>query len=187
MAAPIYYEDQDLKFKRPVGSDWPLPVIDVFHLRTHDGTTFIGGHLWGDIIAADGYADLLITISPDNSPHLLYNVSVGRDSELQFFTNVTASNVGSLAIIRNRAYYSMVESNIALHHDPVITDLGDPYPAEYIPGGSGGNAAGGVVGGFGEFVPGPGTHLIRITNIGGQTMRASITLHWYQHTPRPTV
>lgn len=168
--------------RKKTGNENPLPIIPIFHERTHEGVAYIGGHLWDDSnrVADNGTADLLVVVPAGLVLHAEFAAAVGGESEFHFYDSTTVSGNGTATTIKNRAIYSSNTSSAAIYHTPTITDVGNAWPSHMIPGGGGPHSPGGINGEFSEFNLIAGNYLVRLINRSGQTQMMSIGVNFYE-------
>ena len=152
-------------------------VIDSPHQRIHDGVFFSGGFM--DAALANG-ASLEAIFRVVDGAHARIVISLGGDGTFEGFENTVVSDPGTPVSVLNRNRFSPNVATNLLFQGPTITNDGDSLAAEFIFGGSGGQATGGTATFFLEWILAPGDHLMRLTNDSGQVRRAQMNLDWYE-------
>lgn len=162
-------------------SSYPLPVIDLAQLRTHEGRMFTAGRLWdnGSKIASGAFADIAFTTSSTVGPHTILDVQVGGDAEVYFYEDAVISG-GTAVTPVNRNRRSARTTSATVVHTPTITSTGTLLESAFAPGGTGHKAGGGGGGFTGEFVTQfSKVYLVRVKNVSGsaQIVQANIWLY----------
>ena len=163
------------------GSERPLPVLDVNHLRLHEGRAYYAYYLNGSAnkLATDASLTIAAAWASGKTPHLVFNVTIGGDAEFEIFEgSVVSGGTSFTALTRNRTLTTPSSSAILIN--PTTTSNGTQITAEFIPGGSGGTASGGSTYSF-EYVLSPlTTYMFRVTNRSSQAQMAHIMIEWYE-------
>jgi hypothetical protein len=177
----VHYTDEDRQ--EQVSIDRPFPILNSSHIQGHKGNGYIAGY-YDAAIVNNGTMDIFILMSADRSAHAIWDIAVSADFTFQLFESIVVSGNGTGLSELNRARYSSNTSNHQIFHTPagVNVSAATAFPIKFIPGGSGGIATGGQDGGFDrEVILKKGlNYLFRLTNISGQTNKASLTLEWYE-------
>lgn len=161
-----------------VGSDSPLPTVDVNHLRLHEGRAYYVYRVEASL-AVNGHLDIAIAWPSGTLPHAVFNYQCGGDSRFYVYENPTTSGGTALTIHRRNRALATTSTGAAVY-EPTVTALGDEIFGEIITSGQGGTGAGG--GGYTyEYVLKPlTTYLFRLTNINAQAHIAELLIEWYE-------
>lgn len=159
-------------------SDRPFPVLDVNHLRLHEGRAYYTYYI-NPTLAVNGNLDIALAFPAGILPHAVFNYQCGGDSRFYVYENPTTSGGTSLTIHRRNRSLNTTSSGVAVYA-PTVTNLGTEIFAEIITSGQGGTGAGG--GGYTyEYVLKPlTTYLFRLTNINAQAHIAELLIEWYE-------
>jgi len=172
---------------------WPV-VISPNHYRTHAGQSFVSGHAWSEVSTrlADN-ASGVILIKPGGEMHIRFGVAASGDADVQLFRGATtsASTTARTATIQNKSGHTVKQSQATVRWGTsalvsastwTSTTWGSPYPAQFLPGGAGGNAGGGSIGDLvGELnLSTSYTYALRAINRSGLIGTVAMTLDWYE-------
>lgn len=174
------YTDKD-GVQQTVGSDRPYPIIDVNHLRMHEGRGFYAYHLnpYSSMLAAGASIDIAIAWASGKTPHLIYSANCGGDAEIYMYENATVTGGTSFtALNRNRT--SATTSSTAILINPTVSSLGTKLHGEFIAGGIGKKAGGGDAYASEQVLDDLTTYLFRLTNVNGTSHMAHLYLEWYE-------
>lgn len=171
------YTDKD-GVQQVSGSDRPLPIVDVNHLRLHEGRAYYAYRVEASL-AVNGNLDIAIAWPSGTLPHAVFNYQCGGDSRFYVYENPTTSGGTALTIHRRNRALATTSTGAAVYA-PTVTALGDEIFGEIITSGQGGTGAGG--GGYTyEYVLKPlTTYLFRLTNINAQAHIAELLIEWYE-------
>jgi hypothetical protein len=162
-------------------SDRPFPIVDVNHLRLHEGKAFKAYRIYPNATKlADGAScNIAIAWASGVYPHILMDASCGGSAELYMYEGATVSGGTSFtAVKRNRT--SATTSQSAILINPTVTVTGTEIDAELVAGGSGKKSGGGGSNSL-EIVLNPlTTYLFRLTNVSGSAQMAELFLEWYE-------
>lgn len=177
--SPAYVDKDGLSYI--ASSDRPFPVLDVNHLRLHEGRAFYAYKLnpYSSMLAAGASIDIAIAWAAGKTPHLIYSANCGGDAEIYMYENsVVTGGTEFTALNRNRT--SATASGSAILINPTVSSLGTQLHAEFIAGGVGKKAGGGDAYAS-EMVLSPlTTYLFRLTNVNGTAHMAHLYLEWYE-------
>ena len=97
-------------------------------------------------------------------------------------SRVEIAVAGDTLTAHNRNRFSSNVSSIVVTSSPTLgTDDGTQLATAVIPGGTGGNATGGISGSFEEWILKTNeSYLFRLTNISGNTKAVMLQLDWYE-------
>jgi len=162
-------------------SDRPFPIVDINHLRLHEGRAFKAYRIYPNATKlADGAScNIAIAWASGVYAHLLIDASCAGNAELYMYEGATVSGGTSFtAIKRNRT--STTTSQSAILINPTVTVTGTEIDAELVAGGSGKKSGGGGAGSL-EIILNPlTTYLFRLTNVSGAAQMAELFLEWYE-------
>ena len=162
-------------------SDRPFPIVDVNHLRLHEGRAFKAYRIYPAATKlADGAScNIAIAWASGVYAHILVDASCGGNAELYMYEGATVSGGTSFtAVKRNRT--SATTSQSAILINPTVTVTGTEIDAELVAGGSGKKSGGGGAGSL-EIILNPlTTYLFRLTNVSGTAHMAELFLEWYE-------
>jgi hypothetical protein len=162
-------------------SDKPFPIVDINHLRLHEGRAFKAYRIYPNATKlADGAScNIAIAWASGVYPHILMDASCGGNAELYMYEGATVSGGTSFtAVKRNRT--SATTSQSAILINPTVTVTGTEIDAELVAGGSGKKSGGGGAGSL-EMILNPlTTYLFRLTNVSGTAQMAELFLEWYE-------
>jgi hypothetical protein len=162
-------------------SDRPFPIVDINHLRLHEGKAFKAYRIYPNAtkLAAGASCNIAVAWASGIYAHLLVDASCGGDAELYIYEGATVSGGTSFtASKRNRT--SAITSQSAILINPTVTVTGTEIDAQIIAGGTGKKSGGGGSNVL-EMVLNPlTTYLFRLTNVNGTDHMAELLLEWYE-------
>jgi hypothetical protein len=162
-------------------SDKPFPIVDINHLRLHEGKAFKAYRIYPNSakLASGASCNIAIAWASNVYAHLLVDASCGGDAELYIYEGATVTGGTSFtAVKRNRT--SATTSQSAILINPTVTVTGTEIDAEIVAGGAGKKAGGGGSSAL-EMVLNPlTTYLFRLTNVNGTDHMAELLLEWYE-------
>lgn len=163
------------------GSEKPFPVADINHVRLHEGRAYYVYYLNGDAnpLANDASIDIAIAWGSGKTPHLVFDVNCGGDSEFQIYEGATVTGGTAFTAINRYRPSTNVSSSAALIN-PTVTSTGTTLASQFISGGSGGQAGGGAAFSFQYVLKPLTTYLFRLTNRSGQSHMAHTMIEWYE-------
>jgi len=158
--------------------------IDAVHHEIHEGETWIVSYKTPDAspIADNGTIIFAFTIG-NRYVHVSGRAAFGGDAEAELLENPTWTG-GTVMTPRNknRAKLEMA-STVTVVRDPTISADGLTLEDEFVPGGSGPQAVGGVAAQRAEWILKPGfRYAMRITNRAGTNQPGSLAAEWYEET-----
>jgi hypothetical protein len=163
------------------GSDYPLIVADINHVRLHEGRAFYAYKLapYATPLAAGSSIDLAVAWATGKTPHLVFNCNCGGDAEFYIYENaVVTGGTPFTAINRYRPSDNVSQSAVLIN--PTVTSLGNQLHAEMITGGSGKKATGGDAFSFQHVLSPLTTYLFRLTNVNSTAHMAFLQIEWYE-------
>ena len=174
------YTDKD-SIQQLAGSDRPFPILDINHLRLHEGRAFKAYRIYPEAtkLANGASCNIAIAWASGVYAHILVDASCGGNAELYMYEGATVSAGTSFtAIKRNRT--TAITSQSAILINPTVTVTGTEIDAELVAGGSGKKSGGGGTNSL-EIVLNPlTTYLFRLTNVSGTAQMAELFLEWYE-------
>jgi hypothetical protein len=176
---PAYVDKDGVSYI--ASSDKPFPIVDINHLRLHEGKAFKTYRIYPNATKlADGAScNIAIAWASGVYAHILMDASCGGNAELYIYEGATVSGGTSFtAIKRNRT--SATTSQSAILINPTVTVTGTEIDAELVAGGAGKKSGGGGSNSL-EMVLNPlTTYLFRLTNVSGAAQMAELFLEWYE-------
>ena len=177
--SPSYVDKDGVQYL--TSSDRPFPIVDINHLRLHEGRAFKAYRIYPDTTKlADGAScNIAIAWASGVYAHILVDASCGGNVELYIYEGATVSSGTSFtAVKRNRT--SATTSQSAILINPTVTVTGTEIDAEILAGGSGRKSGGGGTNAL-EIILNPlTTYLFRLTNVSGAAHMAELFLEWYE-------
>lgn len=176
---PAYVDKDGVSYI--ASSDKAFPVIDVNHLRLHEGRAFYAYKLYPDAakLVAGASIDIAIAWASGIKPHLVYDANCGGDAEIYLYENAVVTGGTALSsFARNRTVATTSASAILLN--PTVTSTGTLLEAEFIAGGTGKKSGGGIAGTTEQVLSPLTTYLFRLTNVNGTDHMAYLHLEWYE-------
>lgn len=159
-----------------------IVTISHEHHKIHESDLFLGG-LYNNAVADNGVIEILLQTAVGYTPHIYIKLAAGGDAEFRIFEGTTFSAAGAALDVEDVNRITKNSPLLTATSGPTITADGNQLDGtEYLPGGSGGNAAG-VQGAIGveQFVLDANeTYLLRLTNISGVTKPLNIKLAFYE-------
>ena len=164
-----------------MGSERSLPTLDIAHQRLHEGRAFYAYKFHGstDKLADGAFATIAIACAEGCDMHMLVEVECGGASEFYWYEDSEVSSGSGFTAI-NRKRSSTNASDTAILINPTIDTAGTLLIAKAIPGGSGGNAAGGAGYSFEYVLKDLTTYVFQLKNVSGQSRDAHLLLEWYE-------
>lgn len=143
----------------------------------NSGKSYGVSHIFTGVLnGASG--DLLISAPADFNLSIRFEFDAGGNAESLVFEEPTVSANGTEITPRNRNRTFPDASGVQVFHSPTVTDPGLELLDTFVPGGTGGNAAGGDDS-TRVFVLAAGkSYLVRLTNRSGTTGDLSISVIW---------
>lgn len=176
---PAYVDKDGVSYI--ASSDKPFPMIDVNHLRLHEGRAFYAYTLYPEAakLAAGASINIAIAWASGIKPHLVYDANCGGDAEIYLYENAVVTGGTTLSSFsRNRTIATTSASAILLN--PTVTSTGTLLEAEFIAGGTGKKSGGGITGTTEQILAPLTTYLFRLTNVNGTSHMAYLHLEWYE-------
>lgn len=164
--------------KYPIGE---VETIDHAHDQTHKGHYFSGG-FYNSSVADTTSMELLIQNGSVSTFHMKLGVVASGNSTVQIFEGTTFSGAGTTVTMTNHNRVSVTAFSGTVTHTPTLTLDGTQITATgFIPGGTKHTGGGGDFGFSNELILAKSTnYLIRVTNVSGSAMKASLSVEGYQ-------
>lgn len=179
-AEVLYIGDGLISFNDDAKDDQigALKTIPAQHYEVHEGETFTVSLLNTAITNTSTIIILLRTAA--KYAHLTFFASLGGDATLELIENPTVADAGTPMTEWNNKRYSTTEPTVTAFSAPSISVGNDPLEA-FLPGGRGGNSAGGLLRADVEFILKPNEdYALRLTNVSGNTKGGCIIASWYE-------
>jgi hypothetical protein len=174
------YTDKD-GVQQTVGSDRSMPILDINHLRLHEGRAFKAYRIYPDaaMLGAGASVNIAIAWASGVTPHILVDASCGGDAELYIYEGATVTGGTSFtAINRHRVLDTASQSAILIN--PTVSSTGTQIDAEIITGGSGKKSGGAGTSALEMVLKPLTTYVFRLTNVNGTAHMAELILEWYE-------
>lgn len=170
--------------QRLVGSSDCLPIIDVNHLRMHEGRAYYVYKTYPDAgkLGVGSSINIALAWPAGVEAHASVDYQCGGEAEIYAYEAPT-TNGGTAMTIHRRNRVITTASQAAAVLDPNVTQAGTEFYSELITSAEGqGNRRG--AGGRGisfEFVLKPlTTYLFRLTNVNSNSQMAELRIDWYE-------
>lgn len=170
-----------------VDDDGALKNIDTIHSHIHAGQLFIAGHTFAAVASA---ASVDLVIEAPASPkqiHFAFDASASAGGRVSLYKDPTYTG-GTPITPLNMNGNSVNTADAVVRHTPSVSAAGTLLPlGGVVPGGSGGNAAGGsnsdLARGIEIIASYSSKYLLRFTNDSSQAENVSIQFGFYEKTP----
>lgn len=160
-------------------SDRPFPVIDVNHLRLHEGRAYYAykQYPYAAGLAAGSSIDIAVAFPAGVTPHAVFGYGGSGEAEFYVYEDPITSGGTSLIINRRNRNLATTSSGVAVVA-PTVTSTGTELMAEFVPadkqGGGGQNYT------FEMVLKPLTTYLFRLTNVNAQPHAANLIIEWYE-------
>lgn len=174
---PAYVDKDGVSYI--ASSDRPFPIVDVNHLRLHEGRAYYVYKMYpyATGLAAGASINIAMAWPSGVTPHLVIEYESPGESEFYLYEAPTTSG-GTAMTIHRRNRNILTTSSGAAVLDPTVSSVGAEIFAEFIPAGNKGG--GGATYSF-EYVLKPlTTYLLRLTNVNTQAHPANLRAEWYE-------
>lgn len=172
------YTDKD-GIQQVVGSDRSMPIIDVNHLRLHEGRAYYVYKMYPYAagLAAGSSINIALAFPAGVVPHVVFNYGGSGEAEVYMYEAPTTSGGTSMTIHR-RNRNLLTTSVAAAVLDPTVSSVGTEMYSEFVPANKQG---GGSQSYTFEYVLKPlTTYLFRLTNVNAQPHAAELRVEWYE-------
>lgn len=160
---------------------YALAVIDAFHKKIHEGKAFLASYKSPDASPIADNGTIVFYIAPDREIHLFFTAAAGGDAEIEVLDGPTITGGSTLSAFNLNRNHSD-DAGIVLKRDPTVNADGTRIVDALLPGGTGGNAQGGLLG----LRPGTEIELnedrvyaVRLTNRAGNAQPMSLAIEYY--------
>lgn len=160
-------------------SDRPFPIIDVNHLRLHEGRSYYAYKQYTYVagLAAGASIDIALAFPSGITPHAIFNYGGSGEMEFYVYESPTTSGGTTLTIHRHNRNLNTSSSGAAVVA-PTVSNVGTEIFGEFVPANKQG---GGDQSYTHEFVLKPlTTYLFRLTNVNAQAHAANLMIEWYE-------
>jgi len=164
-----------------ISSELPMPVVDVNHLRLHEGRAYYAYKLYpyASMLPAGASIDIAMAFAAGVKAHLVYDANCGGDAEVYLYENAVVSGGTTFtAVRRNRTLATTSQSAILVN--PTVTNIGTLLDAQFVAGGVGKKASGGDTSATEQVFSPLTTYLFRMTNVNGTAHMAHLHIEWYE-------
>lgn len=172
------YTDKD-GVQQVVGSDRAMPVLDVNHLRLHEGRAYYVYKLYPYAAGLAAGSSINIAIAWPAGYEIHTRFSYGCAGESEFFVYEAPTTSGGTALTINRRNRILTTASAAAAViSPTVSATGTEIFADFVPANKQGGGA--QLSTF-EFVLKPlTTYLFRLTNANSQPHAAHLSVEWYE-------
>ena len=179
---PAYIDKDGVTYL--TSSDRPFPVVDVNHLRLHEGVAYFVYHTHKDAsrLAVGSSINIAIAWPAGLETHAFVDYQCGGEAEIYAYEGSTTSG-GTAMTLNRRNRVITTASQAAAVLNPTVSAVGTEFYSELITSAEGqGNRSG--AGGRGisfEFILKPlTTYLFRLTNVNSSSQMAEMRIDWYE-------
>ena len=179
---PAYIDKDGVTYL--TSSDRPFPVVDVNHLRLHEGVAYFVYHTHKDAskLAVGSSINIAIAWPAGLEAHAFVDYQCGGEAEIYAYEGSTTSG-GTAMTLNRRNRVITTASQAAAVLNPTVSAVGTEFYSELITSAEGqGNRSG--AGGRGisfEFILKPlTTYLFRLTNVNSSSQMAEMRIDWYE-------
>lgn len=164
--------------QRVVGSDYGLPMLDINHLRLHEGRAFSAYRYVADL-AAGANLDIVVTSNVGTSPHFIAQISCSQNALVRWYEGATASG-GTIftPINRNRESINISQTGVLI--SPTVSATGTEFHLEYLSAGDSKKAQGSGAYSYEYVLQDNVSYLFRLSNIGSGAAATYVSLDWYE-------
>jgi len=177
------YTDKD-GVQQVIGSDRSMPIIDVNHLRLHEGRAYYAYHTHKDTdrLAVNSSINIALAFPTGVESHALVDYQCGGETEVYVYESPTTSGGTAMTLHRRNRVINTASQGVAVLN-PTVTAVGTEFYSELITSaeGFGRRSGGGGRGNSLEFILKPlTTYLFRLTNVNGSSQMAELRINWYE-------
>lgn len=165
-----------------VGSELPLPTVDVVALRAFEGRSYSLGYVYdfATPLGAAASLDIAIAWASGVSPRLTVTGLCAGNAIGYLYEGASVTGGTPLTSFNINRNYSTTASQSAALLNPTVNSTGNLLIKQILIGGSGKKAGGGDVGSPRLFLKPLTTYLFRLTNANGTAHAAEMVLEWYE-------
>jgi hypothetical protein len=165
-------------------SDRPFPVVDVNHLRLHEGRAYYiyKTHKDSARLGVGASIDIALAFPAGVEAHAVVDYQCGGETEVYVYESSTTSGGTSMTLHRRNRVNNTASQGVAVLN-PTVSAVGTEFYSELITSaeGSGHRSGGGGRGFSFEFILKPlTTYLFRLTNVNGSSQMAELRIDWYE-------
>lgn len=174
---PTYIDKDGVTYL--TSSDRPFPVVDVNHLRLHEGRAYYVYKMFPYVagLGAGASIDIAIAWPAGYAPHTVFDYGGSGEAEFYVYEAPTTSGGTAMTINRRHRIITTASSGAAVLA-PTVTSVGTEIFSEFVPANKQGG--GGQAFTF-EYVLKPlTTYLFRFTNVNSQSHAAHLMIEWYE-------
>jgi hypothetical protein len=166
------------------GSDRPLPIVDVNHLRLHEGRAYYAYHTHKDAsrLAVGSSINIALAFPAGVEAHASIDYQSGGETEVYVYESPTTSGGTSMTLHRRNRVINTASQGVAVLN-PTVSAVGTEFYSELITSaeGSGNRSGSGGRGVSLEFILKPlTTYLFRLTNVNSSSQMAELRIDWYE-------
>jgi hypothetical protein len=175
--SPAYIDKDGVHYL--AGSDRPFPVIDVNHLRLHEGRAYYvyKQYTYASGLPASSSINIAVAFPSGVTPHAVFAYGGSGESEFYVYEAPTTSGGTAMTIHRRNRNLVTTSTGVAVL-DPTVSSTGTEIFAEFVPANKQGGGAQAYT--F-EYVLKPlTTYLFRLTNVNAQPHAANLMIEWYE-------
>jgi hypothetical protein len=165
-------------------SDRPFPIVDVNHLRLHEGRAYYvyKTHKDSARLGVGASIDIALAFPAGVEAHAVVDYQCGGETEVYVYESPTTSGGTSMTLHRRNRVNNTASQGVAVLN-PTVSAVGTEFYSELITSaeGSGHRSGGGGRGSSFEFILKPlTTYLFRLTNVNGSSQMAELRIDWYE-------
>lgn len=175
--SPTYVDANNVQYL--IGSEKPLPTIDISQLRLQEGRAYSIGAVapFSAPLAPNANIDIAIAFPSGLRPNVeIFGLCAGNAMGYLYEGASVTGGTPVTALNKNRN--SATASQSAILINPTVNFLGTLILEQILLGGEGKKASGGDVGGSDIILKPLTTYLFRLTNVNGVDHAAEIILGW---------
>ena len=174
---PAYVDKDGVHYL--ASSDKPFPMIDVNHLRLHEGRAYYVYKMYpySAGLPTTASIDIALAWPAGYNPHVVFDFGASGEAEFYVYENPTTS--GGTAMTINRRNRPITSSSVAAAVlNPTVSSVGTEIFSNFVPS----TKQGGGAQNFSfEYVLKPlTTYLFRLTNVNSQSHAAHLMIEWYE-------
>lgn len=157
-------------------------VIDSIHSRIHAGEMFEAA-VFEEDVGDNSDLELRIVTAAAQTAHCRFALSSGGDARIRFYEGATPTTdgAGTAFTPKDRNRVSANDPVTGFFSGPSISVYGTVLLDTLLAGGTGGNASGGNLSTFEEWILAANTvYLMRLTNVSGGAKSMSIGASFYE-------
>jgi hypothetical protein len=165
-------------------SDRPFPILDINHLRLHEGRAYYvyKTHKDSARLGVGASIDIALAFPAGVEAHAVVDYQCGGETEVYVYESPTTSGGTSMTLHRRNRVNNTASQGVAVLN-PTVSAVGTEFYSELITSAEGpGNRSGSGGRGFSfEFILKPlTTYLFRLTNVNGSSQMAELRIDWYE-------